>query len=280
MAASHTPFAFLNSVAKVTLDGVARGSDGRNVSLELQRRTPPPVVPKIDTWRPREGGPPARLPSLLPAPGDLSLTLSVGDEIVFAFPALVIKIATRFRSKDLAKEAWFYEEMECLQGVGLARCYGFFQAELEDNIHIGLWDNDEGDEDDEGVTEAERLGDHPPRVLSILLLERRGDRMPFGEPTPAGAKEDMADIYHDMAELGIYHRDIRWQNFLRAPSSSTGLPSLPSPYTNRAYGWRVIDFDNSEKNNSSMIDHKFYYNSFMRRIFRSIPCGFIVEPWE
>ncbi|KII84865.1 hypothetical protein PLICRDRAFT_179195 [Plicaturopsis crispa FD-325 SS-3] len=180
----------------------------------------------------------------------------------------------------MAREAWFYEEMECLQGVAIARCYGFFQTELSDSVHIGLWDNDEGDEDNEGVTEAAKVGADNPRVLSILLLERLGDRMPFGEPTPAGAREDMTDIYSDMSELGIYHSDIRWQNYLHAPASPPGLPGLPSPYKHRTYAWRVIDFDNSEKNNFQPLQNNLDYSCFIRRVFDNIPIGHIVDPWD
>ncbi|KII85629.1 hypothetical protein PLICRDRAFT_178674 [Plicaturopsis crispa FD-325 SS-3] len=177
----------------------------------------------------------------------------------------------RFRSQGLEQEAWFYGEMECLQGAAIARCYGFFQVELSDSVNIGLWDGDKGDVDDEGFTEADKQRDERPRVFSLLLLERLGDRIPFYQPTPQGARKDMEDIYSDMAELGIYHSDIRWQNYLRAPASPPGLPGLPSPYKHRTYAWRVIDFDNSEKNNFQPLQNNLDYSCFIRRvsIFRS-----------
>ncbi|KII84862.1 hypothetical protein PLICRDRAFT_344255 [Plicaturopsis crispa FD-325 SS-3] len=302
MAVSTTPFALLNSIAQVTLNGLASDADGRLVSLNLQRRMPPPVAPEIHDFRPREGGPPERLPSQLPAPGDLSATFSLTDAIdygrvgsvrgvslldcsspaglPYALPPLVIKIARRSRSQELEREAWFYEEMESLQGVALARCYGLFQVELEHSIHIESWNVDDEDTENEGPTEAGKSCCDCPRVLSILLLERLGERMPFGEPTPDGAREDMYDMYSDMAELGINHNDIRWQNFLRAPASPPGLPSLPSPYKHRTYAWRAIDFDNSEKNDYQFVDNEIYFAFAMRRIFYNIPFGYVVEPWE
>jgi hypothetical protein len=37
------------------------------------------------------------------------------------------------------REAWFYEEMEYLQGVAIARCYGFFTLEIDPNSEVLDW---------------------------------------------------------------------------------------------------------------------------------------------
>jgi hypothetical protein len=62
--------------------------------------------------------------------------LRMDDTNQYALPPLVIKVAARRRSDDLARETWFYEEMEDLQGVAIARCYGFFTAEIDPNSEI------------------------------------------------------------------------------------------------------------------------------------------------
>ncbi|KII84864.1 hypothetical protein PLICRDRAFT_179194 [Plicaturopsis crispa FD-325 SS-3] len=305
MLISSVP-ANLNSVAQITLNGIAKDADGGEISITLPRCTPPPVEPVIDVdFRPRQGGLPERRPSLLPAPGDLSVTLSVTDRIgvgrvgfvygvsveasssptgqSFSFPPLVVKISRQRYTQNMAREAWFYEEMECLQGSAIARCYGFFGTELGNDVRIGLWDKDEESDDEEEYSPGMEPVKKPlvgPYTLSILVLERLGGRLPLRVFMSAEAKEDMKNIYDDMAELGIFHRDIRWANFLRAPASPPGLPSLPSPFQHRTYTWRVIDFDNSEKNNDEIETHQFSYGQYMELIIINIPYGYPAEPWE
>ncbi|KAF8508404.1 hypothetical protein JB92DRAFT_2832404 [Gautieria morchelliformis] len=67
----------------------------------------------------------------------------------YALPSLVIKIAARRRSDDLAHGAWFYEEMEGIQGAAIARCYGFFTAEIEQNSQVLDWEVSDVDYDEE-----------------------------------------------------------------------------------------------------------------------------------
>jgi hypothetical protein len=49
----------------------------------------------------------------------------------------------------LAREAWFYEEMEDIQGVSIARCYGFFTAEIDPNSQVLDWAESDADYDEE-----------------------------------------------------------------------------------------------------------------------------------
>ncbi|KAF8461156.1 hypothetical protein JB92DRAFT_3072774 [Gautieria morchelliformis] len=112
---------------------------------------------------------PVRPPSKLPPPGNLCLhvsleperlgygrvgsvySLRIDDTNQYALPSLVIKVAARRRSDDLAREAWFYEEMEDIQGVAIARCYGFFTAEIEQNSEVLDWAESDADCDEEEV---------------------------------------------------------------------------------------------------------------------------------
>lgn len=45
-----------------------------------------------------------------------------------ALPALVAKIGRQHFNKWLLREAWFYEEMQSLQGLVIPRCYGLYSA--------------------------------------------------------------------------------------------------------------------------------------------------------
>jgi hypothetical protein len=56
-----------------------------------------------------------------------------------SLPPLVMKVAARRRSENLTREAWFYEEMENIQGASIARCYGFFTAEIDSNSEVLGW---------------------------------------------------------------------------------------------------------------------------------------------
>ncbi|KAF8524538.1 hypothetical protein JB92DRAFT_2827017 [Gautieria morchelliformis] len=73
----------------------------------------------------------------------------IDDTNQYALPSLVIKIAARRRSDDLVREAWFYEEMEDIQGAAIARCYGFFTAEIEQNSQVLDWEVSDADYDEE-----------------------------------------------------------------------------------------------------------------------------------
>ncbi|KAF8531754.1 hypothetical protein JB92DRAFT_2848651 [Gautieria morchelliformis] len=112
---------------------------------------------------------PVRPPSNLPPPGNPCLHVSleperlgygrvgsvyplrIDDNNQYTLPSLVIKVAARRRSDDLAREAWFYEEMEDIQGVAIACCYGFFTAEIEQNSEVLDWVKSDADCDEEEV---------------------------------------------------------------------------------------------------------------------------------
>lgn len=48
-------------------------------------------------------------------------------------PPLVCKFAARDRNKCILREAWFYDEMQTIQGIAIPRCFGLFEAWLPEN---------------------------------------------------------------------------------------------------------------------------------------------------
>ncbi|KAF8496298.1 hypothetical protein JB92DRAFT_3126183 [Gautieria morchelliformis] len=82
-------------------------------------------------------------------PGSRRVVVKIYRIFVNTLPSLVIKVAARRRSDDLAREAWFYEEMEDIQGVAIAHCYGFFTAEIEQNSEVLDWAKSDADCDEE-----------------------------------------------------------------------------------------------------------------------------------
>ena len=39
----------------------------------------------------------------------------------------------------MSREAWFYEQMERLQGVSIPLCYGYFTTEIDVNSEVLDW---------------------------------------------------------------------------------------------------------------------------------------------
>lgn len=87
-------------------------------------------------------------------------------------------------------------------------------------------------------------------------------------------------MYDELGYLHVFHEDIRHQNILRAPTSPSVFPSLPSPYTQRAYNWRIIDFEGSKRPAAPAKDVNKVTRSWLLRLMESLREGFTIEPWE
>lgn len=193
-----------NAISSLVVNRLVKDEDNEYVNVTLHRRIPD-VVKGVRTLKRSvlPDGPPPRLPSTLPPPGNLQLSLSVEDLIgdgrcgtVFStypsllldpsnnpmavlepglpyLPSLVIKVADQAHIEDLATEASMYEEMESLQGVAIPRYYGWFEAELEPTWTVDL-----------SSSETETPTSTRPSRLSLLLLERMGPLLPIGERLP------------------------------------------------------------------------------------------------
>lgn len=171
---------------------------------------------------------------MLPPPGHLSLHLHIHDKIgrgraggvygvtidfdksspeiaTLAIPPLVAKISRPGQHTRVQHEAYYYEEMECIQGVVIPRCYGFFTGDvpvdfslvppIENSSRDSTRDdaapnegtsNDERDQrSDESSPRDQRSYEPSPggRIpVSMLLLERLGDRLPVGKKLPDDIK--------------------------------------------------------------------------------------------
>lgn len=188
--------------------------------------------------------PPARRPSQLPEAGKLKLHLSLGRKIGhgrvarvyeavvdhvsssselqgMVLPPLVVKVSRSHDARQLAREAYYYDEMECLQGSVIPRYYGFFEATIPGNWDFGPWrrdpivrgsrqcahsDTESEFEDDDyrprfDAADQDYSSDEepplpPPSVptkVSILVMERLGDLMPLGKPLPDGTLRVISD---------------------------------------------------------------------------------------
>ena len=134
-------------------------ADGEDTPIELHRSVPPlDLVPfVVASYTPNNPCTP-RPPSTLPEPGKIHAHVTMGkrsgsgrigivyevDPVASAvmpghLPPLVLKIGRSNRRAEISYEAWFYDELECLQGVVLPRSYGWFEAELSKGHTLGAW---------------------------------------------------------------------------------------------------------------------------------------------
>ena len=111
-------------------------------------------------------------------------------------PPLVLKVGRFNRRAEIAREAWFYDELECLQGGVVPRCYGWFEAELTEGQTFGSWytaGRESGDSEPKNLEnsnpesrtkDSERLIEmtRSRNFVSVLLLERLGGNLPLGVP--------------------------------------------------------------------------------------------------
>ena len=121
------------------MHGLVTDSNGANVPLEFPRIAAP--VDLVHLWDIYHGRKPdashvPRPSFILPEPGIVHVHLALGEkrgsgrssivhnvEIFLTkplpghLPPLVLKVGRSKRRDETAREAWFYNEMECLQGV-------------------------------------------------------------------------------------------------------------------------------------------------------------------
>ena len=65
-------------------------------------------------------------------------------------------------------------------------------------------------------------------------------------------RQDVDDLYDDLAHMRVWTDDIRYANILRAPQSPPGLPGRICPFHNRVHEWRLVDFEHGQETNVSL----------------------------
>ncbi|KAJ4492238.1 hypothetical protein C8J55DRAFT_503363 [Lentinula edodes] len=300
-----------NSISKVVLlDVVQNVQTGVFVPLHLNRiKLPddlirPHEVPEgFESYYLKEA--PPRPPSSLPPPGSITLETNLSTflgsgrtGIVYSLenailsdpaqfsPELVFKFARLHRCADLHREAWFYEEMECLQGVAIPRCYGLFEAEIPSGCELLLPENqtlvNNPDSRDAQVDQVV----HPlitelrstRNKLCILVEERLGGRLPIGSPFSPEVREDLNTLFAEIGPLGILNEnDIRHANILQAPACPPGLPSLVSPFTFRTHGWRMIDFEMAAKTQDTPATLNHGHQEYLQLTLYNLERGYVCD---
>ncbi|PBK68722.1 hypothetical protein ARMSODRAFT_189138 [Armillaria solidipes] len=78
-------------------------------------------------------------------------------------------------------------------------------------------------------------------LISVLVLEKLGKAY----SSPKGQEEeelnDIRDVVHDLGSTGIMHKDLRYNNIVRASTDAI------CPHHQRPHRWRLVDFDMAAK---------------------------------
>ncbi|CAL1713708.1 unnamed protein product [Somion occarium] len=239
--------------------------------------------------------PPARLPSKLPPPGKLHASLRLTRRIasgragiVFeaeldedasspklttaSLPRLIVKVCRPTTYYRVSREAFYYEEMESLQGRVIPRYYGLFQTTLEPGVMFRYWKmekiwggNDANDSDEEDHSDF-------PRFLTVLVLEYVSEEfLPVGRKLDDKIIKEIKEMFKELARLGVWQPDIRYANILRVPNAESGKAGQ--------YRWRLVDFDRARKSNMSLERFEIEHDDLLEPLFEWLPRGVIRDPW-
>ncbi|OBZ77291.1 hypothetical protein A0H81_02066 [Grifola frondosa] len=141
-------------------------------------------------------------------------------------PQLVVKVARPKYAESLSQEAAAYHEIQAIQGVSVPRCYGWFEAEL-DQDHVlderGESDGSDSDSSSDGYT-ANQSKAPPTNKISFLVLERLGGKLKMYVDYRRDA--DIYQVYEDLGLVGVDHADVRYANILKPSKSPLALPGL------------------------------------------------------
>ncbi|KAF8482319.1 hypothetical protein JB92DRAFT_3035530 [Gautieria morchelliformis] len=267
------PFVPSNAFSSLIISGLIK-INGVQVPLTLSKAISKPaksVLTTVEANATVGGLPPIRPPSKLPPSEPERLGYGrVGSVYPLRIEDTNQYVAARRRSDDLARKAWFYEELEDIQGVAIARCYGFFTPEIEQNKSDADYDEEEVDVWDEASpSEDDDDSDEPwdPYACWQKVFKREDER----------EKPDVHEIYSDMGRFGVEHMDIRSSNIMAAPATDQ---SVVCPYHGHRHQWRVVDFDCSRKSNYSHSHIESAAGGWLRTILDGLEEGYVVEPWD
>ena len=84
----------------------------------------------------------------------------------------------------MENEAYFYEEMESLQGIVIPRYYGFYKGEIPLGYNLVGEDTAYSSRDQTEHDNDSRRNFEATRHVSILLIEKLGGKLPVGKPLP------------------------------------------------------------------------------------------------
>lgn len=91
-------------------------------------------------------------------------------------------------------------------------------------------------------------------------------------------RQDVHDIYEDLAYMYTYSNDVRYQNILRAPASPPGFPGLVCPIHKRVHEWRLVDLERAAETNATLEVLKDWCDGWLEPILNNLPHGYYFNP--
>lgn len=206
------------AVSQLLIEVVLQNAQGQRIPLSFHKATTLPtdliqIIHFID-----EDEQPAPMRKLRHDTLDIHLppTLKVGSRIgsghsgyVYSLdpveadpslPPLVVKFGVQGFNKFILREAWFYDEMQTLQGEVIPWSFGLYRAVIPEGTSFVPWlestSGRQNDESIEGLLEylgnfkpeyaelVSSFADDPQHCVTALILERVGELyLPFGGGT-------------------------------------------------------------------------------------------------
>ncbi|KAH6903227.1 hypothetical protein BKA70DRAFT_1514958 [Coprinopsis sp. MPI-PUGE-AT-0042] len=198
-------------------------------------------------------------------------------------PKLCLKFAKKQFCRSLARDAWFYEQLQDLQGAAIAHSYGFYTSTLkeQESKHLGAFESifllgriiAEWSPSLDWLPDDEKHD--PPRYIDISGFKSRSswnewnwDRenpviavhvmellgIPCAKIWEQGEKrpdlhQEISHVADDLSKAGAWHSDITAFNILQSEDGGNGdvqvTVSRLCPNHRVIHKWRVVDFDRS-----------------------------------
>ncbi|KAH8091765.1 hypothetical protein BXZ70DRAFT_1010964 [Cristinia sonorae] len=274
-ARAQTPLAPSNLFSTVALSRMTRNGAGELEDLTFSRGEPiqnPHLIVKDPSLFERPDVPHRLPPSRLPPAGNMHLTLRLGQMLGYGavgrifsaafdhdrsdtsltnmlFPPLVVKVSSPEMTGALLAEAQNYANMESLQGVTVPYCYGVYVAELPKGSEFLPWQLKVSDENDIDTTKG-----FSTNLVSILIMERTGGRvsvrrlLSFNRAESKAFYAELAALYADLADVGMWHCDVTHCNVVKAYKHSL-FREKTSRHWRKPYQYRLVDFHSSARTN-------------------------------
>ncbi|KAK0203417.1 hypothetical protein DFS33DRAFT_798192 [Desarmillaria ectypa] len=78
-------------------------------------------------------------------------------------------------------------------------------------------------------------------LICVLVMEKLGEAYSSPQEQEEEELDDIRDVVHDLGSTGIMHKDLRYNNIVRASTD------VICPHHQRSHRWRLVDFDMATK---------------------------------
>ncbi|VDC02395.1 unnamed protein product [Peniophora sp. CBMAI 1063] len=221
-------------------------------------------------------------PKLPPKTGRCELHLELGEllgsgatGVVHAVTSLegvdvplCVKIAFPSERAALSSEAWFYDDLQDIQGVVIPKCFGYFEKTLSLSTRLRIsdhrsrfptWDNG-----------ADR-GTIPGRIGVLLLEKLSGEHLELHTQFRDDNSHAIYCLFLELSHRFVHHNDIRYDNILRVVPSGVPVPHRPTSQEQISSPWRLVDLASCQKHTFDRMRHYLYlHGSRVRHLLKNV----------